>query len=117
MKRIITILICSILISSCNHLDKGEVIGRHYEPTNQQLIVMPLTISTGKSMTVMMIPYFVTDYEDYVLHIKGTHDGEEVVEEVYVTRSCYNSLKDGSIWYKDDNCSFSDDNNTKERRD
>jgi len=117
MKKLISLLIICISLTSCNHLEKGEVIGRHYEPTTQDMLILPLVISTGKTTTTMMIPYYVTDYEDYVLHIKGVHKGKEIIERVYVTKECYNNLKDGAKWYKDDTCSFSDDNNTKERRD
>lgn len=113
---IYTVLAC-VLLASCNHLEEGEVIGRHYEPTTQNMMILPMTISTGKTVSVIMIPYFVTDYEDYVLHIKGIHKGEEVTEEVYVTKECYNRLQNGGTWHKDNDCSFSDDNNTKERRD
>lgn len=111
------LVLVSVLFASCNHLEEGEVIGKHYEPTTQDMMIMPMIISTGKTTTTIMIPYFVTDYEDYVLHVKGIHKGKEVVEQVYVTKECYNSIQNGSTWYNDDNCSFSDDNNTKERRD
>ena len=110
-----TVLACVLLIS-CNHLEEGIVVGRHYEPTEQNMVIMPLIMSNGKTTTTMMIPYFVTDYEDYVLHIKGVYKGEEVIEQVYVTKDCYERLQNGGTWYKDDSCSFSDDNNTKERR-
>ncbi len=113
----IYIVLACVLFTSCNHLEEGEVIGRHYEPTTQNIMILPLIMSNGKTKTTMMIPYLVTDYEDYVLHVKGLYKGEEVIEQVYVTKECYNNLQNGGTWYKDDNCSFSDDNNTKERRD
>ena len=111
-----TLLGCVILIG-CNHLEEGTVVNKHYEPMEQNLVMMPLIISNGKTTTTMMIPYFVTDNEDYVLHIKGIYKGEEVIEQVYTSKECYEQMQNGDKWKKTQYCSFSDDNNQKERRD
>ena len=44
------------------------------------------------------------------------YDGEEYVEDIYVTQECYNELVLGGNWVLDQRCSFSDTNNTKERQ-
>lgn len=111
-----TLLGCVILIG-CNHLEEGTVVNKHYEPTEQNLVIMPLIMSNGKTTTTMMIPYFVTDNEDYVLHIKGIYKGEEVIEQVYTSKECYEQMQNGDKWTKTQYCSFSDNNNQKERRD
>jgi len=110
------VLACVFLVG-CNHLNEGTVVGKHYEPMQQNMMLMPMVMSNGKTTTTMMIPYFVTDNEDYVLHIKGTYKGEEVIEQVYTSKECYEKMQNGDTWTKTDYCSFSDNNNTKERRD
>ena len=110
------VLGCVILLG-CNHLEEGTVVNKHYEPMEKNLIIMPLVTSNGKTTTTIMMPYLVTDNEDYVLHIKGIHKGEEVTEKVYTSKGCYESMKNGDKWVKTQYCSFSDNNNTKERRD
>ena len=111
-----TLLVC-VILTGCNHLEEGTVVNKHYEPMEQNLIVMPLIISNGKTTTTMMIPYFITDNEDYVLHIKGIYKGEEVIEQVYTSKEYYEQMQNGDRWKKTQYCSFSDNNNQKERRD
>lgn len=111
-----TLLGC-VILTGCNHLEEGTVVNKHYEPMEQNLVVMPLIMSNGKTTTAMMIPYFVTDNEDYVLHIKGIYKGEEVIEQVYTSKECYEQMQNGDKWTKTQYCSFSDNNNQKERRD
>lgn len=111
-----TLLGCVILLG-CNHLEEGTVVNKHYEPMEKDLVVMPLIMSNGETTTTMMIPYLVTDNEDYVLHIKGIYKGEEIIEQVYTSKECYENMQNGDSWTKTKYCSFSDNNNQKERRD
>lgn len=114
IKKLITHSLCILLASvlfSCNHLEEGEVVGKHYEPYNEYIMMMPITISTGKTTSTMMIPYFIQDNEDFVLHVKGEYKGKERIEEVYVSKACYTQMQNGDRWYKTEDCSFSDNNN------
>jgi hypothetical protein len=111
-----TLLGC-VILTGCNQLEEGTVVDKHYEPMEQNLVLMPLVMSNGKTTTTTMIPYFVTDNEDYVLHIKGIYRGEEVIEKVYTSKECYEQMQNGDKWTKTQYCSFSDNNNQKERRD
>jgi len=111
MKKILILLF--ILLIGCNEIDKGIVVGKRYEPTQTYTTIIPLVISTGKSVTTIMIPYVITDNEDYILKVKDN----EIVREVYVSKQCYEKLDTGDVWIKDSDCSFSDNNNTKIRKD
>lgn len=73
---------------------------------------MPIRI--GK--VTMFVPYTVYDNPDYVITIEGQYDNKTIHEHVYVTENCYNSLSPGTTWYKTEDCSYSDTNNTKERK-
>lgn len=100
-----------ITLISCNHLEKGTVLKKDYEPEHSYTMIQPMRV--GK--VTMMIPHRVTDYEDFVLTIEGEYKGEIIHEHVYVSKQCYNSLKPGDTWNKTDDCTFSDENNVKVR--
>jgi hypothetical protein len=92
------------------------VIDKHYEPKRTSLRMIPMVRSNGKTTTTILLPYYITDNEDYVLHVKGSYKGEEIKEKVYVTKECYNSLQNGDLWLKTENCSFRDINNERRRK-
>ena len=103
------------LCGGCNKLKEGYVISKHYEPTTSYMMLMPMYISDGKSTTLIMIPYWITDYEDWVVTIEGKYNGEVRTEDVYVSQKQYECLQKGSHFKLGDDCSTTDDNNTKER--
>lgn len=72
-----------------------------------------LIISNGKTTTTMMIPYVITDYEDWCVKIKGKYKDEERIEIIYVSQKQYERLSIGSHLKLNDDCSLSDDNNTR----
>lgn len=115
MRTLLVMALLIIVLGGCNKLDSGTVISKRYEPARTYVAWMPLTMSTGKSIMVIMVPYTIYDNEDYVLRIKGKHKGKDIVESVYTSQSCYNKTIVGDHWAKTDDCSFKDNNNRKVR--
>ncbi len=115
-KAVIILYVVALLFCGCNKLKEGKVLSKHYEPETQYMMLMPVCVSTGKSMITVMIPYWITDNEDWVVEIEGVHDGERVVESVYVSQKQYWCLREGSHLTLGDDCSEEDENNTKEER-
>ena len=113
---LLAILCCVLCLSSCNKLEEGDVVEKWYEPTHTYVALMPLIISNGKTTTTMMIPYVITDYEDWCVKIKGKYKEEERIETIYVSRKQYECLSIGSHLKLTDDCSMSDDNNHKVRQ-
>jgi hypothetical protein len=107
MKTIILLIIISLLMA-CNHLKQGKIVNKHYEPTRTYTMLMPTVI--GK--TTILIPYIMHDDEDWVLTVEGVYDGEMRTENVYVSPQCYRQ-NIVEYWTKDQDCSYTDDNNTK----
>ena len=105
-----------LCLASCNKLEEGDVVEKWYEPARTYVAVMPMTILTGKSTTTIMVPYVVTDNEDWCVKIKGKYKGEERVEIVYISQKQYECVRTGSHLKLTDDCSTSDDNNHKERQ-
>ena len=105
------LIILSLFLISCNHLERGTVLKKEYEPEHSYTVLIPIRI--GRVTT--FIPHRVIDNEDFVLTIEGEYKGELIHEHVYVTEQCYNSLKNGDTWNKTKDCSFQDENNLKIR--
>ena len=113
---LLAILCCVLCLTSCNKLEEGVVVAKWYEPTHTYVALMPLVISNGKTTTTMMIPYVITDYEDWCVKIKGKYKDEERIETIYVSQKLYEYLSIGSHLKLTDDCSMSDDNNHKVRQ-
>lgn len=110
---LLAILCCVLCLSSCNKLEEGDVVEKWYEPTHTYVALMPTTISNGKTTSTIMIPYVITDYEDWVVKIKGKYKGEERTETIYVSQKQYECLSVGSHLKLNEDCSTADENNHK----
>jgi len=115
MKKIMLLIVSLVLFIGCNKLTEGYVIEKHYEPTTTSIMLLPMTISTGKTTTTVMIPHTIVDYEDYCVTIKGWHKDEERIETIYVTKSQYECLSMGDKLKVTEDCSYTDGNNEKHK--
>lgn len=113
MKNLTTLLLASFIMFGCSNLKEGNVVGKWYEPESHYMVVLPITIPSGKSVTVIMVPYYMTDNEDWCVKIMGKIGMEQVEETVYVTKEQYECLSVGSHLKLGEDCSLSDDNNVK----
>lgn len=115
VKLIIGLVVISYCIG-CNKLKEGSVIEKWYEATETNLIMMPHYMQVGKVRTMYMVPYYVTDNEDFVIKLKGKHNGKDRIETVYLTQAQYDCLQIGDYLRIGDDCSFDDTNNSKRRK-
>lgn len=113
---LLAILCCVLCLTSCNKLEEGDVVEKWYEPTHTYVTLMPMEIPNGKTTTTIMIPYMITDYEDWCIKIKGKYKGKKRIETIYVSQKQYECLSIGSHFKLTDDCSMSDDNNHKVRQ-
>jgi hypothetical protein len=109
----IIILFSVLCLPSCNKLKEGDVVAKWYEPKTTRISLMPMITSSGSTI---MIPYLMTDNEDYVVKIKAIYKDEERIETIYVSQKQYECLSVGSHFKLTEDCSTSDDNNQKERQ-
>jgi len=119
LNTIVKLIICIVTISfciGCNKLDEGIVIEKWYEPTQTNLMMMPITISNGKTFTTTYMPYYVTDSEDWCVKIKGKYNGKERIETVYLTKIMYDGLQVGDYLKLGDGCNTEDTNNSKRKQ-
>ena len=116
MKRFLTFLFISITLLSCQKLKYGNVIEKWYEPENTFYALLPMTISTGKSTSVIFIPYIIHDEEDWCIKVTGTgDDGDTITKTFYIPKSRYDSITIGQFICVDGDCD-EDNNNTKTKQ-
>lgn len=87
-------LIFLIFLSSCGkHLEKGIIVNKQYEPSKDHIYLMPMPSYSGKTTTIIMIPYLVHDNEDFLIQVEGIKKGDSTKskEWIYVSKKCYNS--------------------------
>lgn len=109
------LLIISILfLAGCaNKLKEGYVIEKWHEPRTEYMMLMPMVISDGKSVTTIYTPYWIVDNEDWVVKIRGKYKGKVIEESVYVGEKQYECLSVSSHLKINEDCSTDDLNNTK----
>lgn len=121
MKKIISIILCLIIIVSlCGCSDKiteGEVYKKEYKEACTSVMTYPVIISTGKTMSTIIVPYTVYYPERYVIHIKAFVNDEWVTEDFYVSKEVYDSINVGDMFVFDNGRGdLEDEPHTKERQ-
>ena len=110
-------LLCTVfLFTSCQKMKYGNIVEKWYEPENHYMMLMPMTISTGKSTTTMMIPYYIHDNEDWCIKVTGIGTkGDTITRTYYVDKMAFDTLSVGKFICVDGACD-DDENNTKVRQ-
>lgn len=120
MKKVICVTLCLIILAmicGCSDtITEGEVYEKEYKEAFTTTSILPLVISTGKTTTTIMVPYFIRYPDRYVIHIKSFVDDEWVTEDFYVTKEVYDSINVGDMFiYDEDRGDLQDEPYTKER--
>ena len=95
MKKYLLLL---LTLTACGRqLDSGKVIDKYYEPAQEVMYMIPMTMSCGNNCyTTVMIPQWYYDDEDFVLVIEGHDEDQELMQESwYVLKMYYDEMKIG----------------------
>ena len=115
LKIVVIIYGLALLLSalaSCNRgPDSGLIVDKHYEPERTYFSLLP--VYNGKSFSY--IPVTNYDGEDFILVIQATKRDGIIYRNVYVSPECYYSSEIGETWQRSNDCTFRDENNTRER--
>jgi hypothetical protein len=104
------IVICILGLSYCSDsIKEGEITKKWYEPESTIMMLMPITISNGKSFSTMMVPMWIHDDEDFVIQITAYNEKKEKFQTktLYLTEELYNSIFVGDYFVQ---CVGCDDN-------
>ena len=90
----------------------GTIIEKWYEPREENLVLLPICMANGKSVTTVLVPYLVTDNEDFCIKIKEmTKKGKERSHVIYLNKDTYDTISIGQYYCSTGECD--DNNNTK----
>jgi len=97
MKKLFFLLFLVVLLS-CEKLRYGNVIKKEYHPEYTSTMLLPLVISTGKTTTIVMIPYFVHHNESWSIDVRGTGvKGHSITRTFYIDRNSFDTTKIGTF--------------------
>lgn len=104
VKTILTTLLVLALAACSQKIKEGEVVGKEFTPQHTMMILMPVTISTGKTTTTNMIPMWLFFPDSYRIDIKA-FDGNQWVEASWWTdRATYDQVVVGGYFIADESC-------------
>ncbi len=115
MKQLTTftliMLLTAFLLTSCEKpITEGEVVNKVYEPAQTYVIMYPMTVSSGKTITTIMVPMIVYDDEDWIIKIQKFDENKQKwrYRTIWVTSELYHSIAVGGWFLIDKNCEFND---------
>lgn len=99
-------LMIFMLTACCdNQITQGEVVEKNFTPAHTQVIIVPIAISNGKTVTITPIPYIYHYNDKYTITIEQWDEKEnEIKRATYsVSEEIYNvvNMGDEFIYEKD----------------
>ena len=121
MKKLCLLIAClALVLSGCceKGITEGEVYDKKHNAEYTNVMMIPLCISNGKSMTCSPIPYIVHHHENWEVNIKSYNEKEKKYETAiyYVNKEVYDRVKIGDMFKYDSNTMLDEEPITKERR-
>ena len=100
MFRILTLAAAGLLLAACAEpLESGMVVEKQHEEAHE--FVVPIYVKVGQVLVPIMTHHY--DDEDFVLIVQSDLNGKRVRQRLYVTRSMWERLDVGEMYYKNDN--------------
>lgn len=96
-RHILNAMLCAVLfLSSCEKLRYGNVIEKEYHPSWTQTMLLPMVISTGKTTTTILVPYFVYHNESWSIDVKGIGTKSDTITRTfYIDKLAYDTINIG----------------------
>ena len=89
---------------------------KEFKPEYTTVSVLPMTISNGKTVTTIMVPYTIHYPDRWVIYIKA-YDEETrkwITEDFYVSEEVYDSVNIGDYFVFDEDMGTRDEPYTKQ---
>lgn len=116
MKKLFVIFLIILLTNCGEPLKRGTVVEKCYEPERTYFIYLPMTMISGKTSYIFLMPMIMHDSEDYVITIEGRNANNETqTETYYVTKEQYECISTGDTFVAGEDCSTADNNNSKRK--
>lgn len=94
---LIAILIIGVLIlTGCtNKISNGEVYQKEFKEAHNEVKIIPLIRSNGKTTYTTMMPYIYNYPDRYIIYIKKLEDNKWKTASYYTTKEVYESINIG----------------------
>lgn len=112
------ILVFGLLVSCSKLINEGDIYEKEFKPEYTTVSVFPMTISNGKTVTTIMVPYTIHYPDRWVIYIKA-YDEEAckwINEYFYVSEEVYDSVDIGDYFVFDEDMGTRDEPYTKTRK-
>ena len=101
------------IVDACTaKINHGQVLEKWYEPQREYITFIPVRM--GKS--TILVPYHITDNEDWCIKILGMYKGKKDIESFYISKERYEKIQRGDKICIDGFCYDEDPNNKKVKK-
>lgn len=121
MKKVIAIILVAIislsLLGCASKITSGEVINKSYTEAHTQMLLIPVVISNGKTMSTILVPYIYhySDRWDVTIQAWDAADKKMKRATYRVTEDVYNSVDIGAEFVYDKSMQPEEPEYTRER--
>lgn len=116
---ILLLYLLSLSIMGCGEqIKEGEIYNKVHEPATQTLMMMPMTITNGKTCTTVITPMWIYDDEDWIIYIKKFNEEKQRynTRTFYVNEQTFNSVAVGEWFLYDSKICELTDEHVKKRK-
>ena len=112
------VIICVFLLVGCGGISEGEVYEKEYRQAYTQILLMPITISDGKTATVIYVPFLISYPDRWCVRIRNREKAEDdyATNTFWITEEVYNSVEVGDWFVFDKDYCSTEEPHTKERQ-
>lgn len=111
------ILVFGLLVSCSKLINEGDIYEKEFKPEYTTVSVLPMTISNGKTVTTIMVPYTIHYPDRWVIYIKAYEEEKQewLTEDFYVSKEVYDSVNIGDRFVFDESMGTRSEPYTKTR--
>lgn len=90
---IITLIILLLTLTGCtSKISSGEVYQKEFKEAHNEVRMIPVITSNGKTTYTRMIPYIYHYPDRYIIYIKKFEDNKWKTASYYTTKEVYESI-------------------------
>lgn len=99
--KYLALILTMLVIFGCARITDGEVYEKKVILAHTEMILIPIIISSGKSTTTVLVPYWFWYPEQYRVCIRKVdkNTGDYDTRSIYLTKEKFNTVTNGD-WYE-----------------
>lgn len=113
---VFAIIVFAVLSGCEKQITEGEVVSKQYTPAHNQVVVVPIVHSNGKTSYTTFIPFIYHYADKWTVTIRDYVDEEEKRATYRVTENVYDSVEVGMEFVYDENMAPNEPEYTREKQ-